>query len=185
VRIMRRSLTVIAVVLLSFLLGLAVGKLKRRPDPTSPVNTASRPASDTNDGKPRVDFAEVFRGFDFAGSRVVHAEDDACPFGEKDARPLPGEVEEGRAYVFHRQDSADRDPQFGALQERIESLGIETSVSGHTITGNRLHPEILLFQGKGYVGNVMGHAHRTVSNSGEQSLSSEVSDYVLTLVKVP
>src|SRR5215204_3213654 len=175
---MRRVLIGAAVALLSFLIGVSVAMLKLKPEPKCPESGASQLAAGQASAAPRVDFAEIFRGLDFAGSRVVRDESGACPFGETDAWPLPEVMGGWRTYVFHRRDSGDSDPAFDALQERLESLGIATSVSGDFFSGGRIHPNFLLFQGKGYVGNVALREHRAASDR-EGLPSGEVSDYVL------
>ena len=181
---MRRALIGAAVALLSFLLGVSVAMLRLRPESKCSEGGTSQPATGRDGLAQPVDFTEVFRGFDYAGSRVVSDESGSCPFGESDAWPLPEVMKTSHTYVFHRRDSGDADSAFDALQERLESVGIATSVSGDFFSGMRMHPNYLLFQGKGYVGNVALRQHRAVSD--REGLSSrEVSDYVLTFVKQP
>jgi hypothetical protein len=180
---MRRILIGAAVALLSFLIGVSVAMLKLKPEPKCAEGGASQPAVGRDGLVQPVDFAEVFRGFDFAGRRDVRDESGSCPFGEADAWPLPEVMETSRTYVFHRRDSGASDAAFDAIQERLESVGIATKASGVNITGGRVHTDFLLFQGRGYVGNVGRREHRAASRGAGRITVGEVSDYVLTFVR--
>ena len=180
---MRRVLVGAAVALLSFLLGVSVAMLKLKPEPKCPEEGTSQPATGRDGLVQPVDFAKVFRGFDFAGSRVVRDESGSCPFGEADAWSLPEVMESSRTYVFHRWDYGDSDGAFDALQERLESAGVATSASGVNYSGGRVHPDFLLFQGRGYVGNVRRREHRAALGGTMSVPSRDVSDYVLTFVR--
>ena len=182
---MRRILIGATVALLSFMIGVSVAMLKLGGERKCQEGGASQLAAAQGGAATPVDFAEVFRGFDFAGSRVVSDESGTCPFSEADAWPLPEDMGGWRTYVFHRRDGRDDEQAFELLQARFKAQGIETSVPHGHFHGGRMHPDILLFQGRGYAGNVRPQAHRSASG-GEGGLSSgKVSDYVLTFTWQP
>jgi hypothetical protein len=171
--------------LLTFLICLTISMLNLSSGFKPPENSASQTAAEGGGIEFRIDFAEVFRGFDFVGSSVFREEGDACPYGLDESWPIPAVIETHRMYIFHYRDNAGKSSPFYVLQERLRSLGIEADLSDITFHGMRPHPHILYFQGKGYVGNITGGAHCTLSTCGKESPSWEVSDYVLTLMKEP
>lgn len=182
---MRRVLMGAAVALLSFLMGVAVAMLKLGGGPKCQEGAASQVAAGRDGAASPVDFAEVFSGFDFAGTRVVSDESGTCPFGEADSWPLPEVMSGWRTYVFHRRDGGDGEQAFELLQARFKAQGIETSVPSRHFLGGRMHPDILLFQGRGYAGNVRPEAHRTAPGGGGTVSSGKVYDYVLTFAWQP
>src|SRR5215212_651530 len=98
---MKRLLVGLAATSRTLLLGVVLAPLRipfrQAPLPTTPDQSGQPPS--------QLDFAEVFRGFDFVGVGAL-PDKQACPHGWLESRPIPEELEVGRTYVFHYMDSA-------------------------------------------------------------------------------
>jgi hypothetical protein len=178
---MKRILVSLAAASLTLLIGVALATLstplQQAPLAMAPDQSGVSPS--------QLDFAEVFRGFEFVGVGVL-TDKRACPYGWLESHPLPEEFEAGRTYVFHYMDSAYAEPIFKTLEKRFRTFGMETSVSGRNyLGGGRPVPDTLLFKGKGYGGSVTREAHLIRPKGGKLSASWDVSHYALTLEKGP
>ena len=190
---MRRALIGMVAAFLTALIGVALAMI----EPTSRLELseypAAVPAAEPTVASGRPEFADVFRDFDFVGScstaEAIGGSECLFPHGLKESLPKPAAYEAGRIYVFHYRGDIDSDLLFEALQTRLRSLGLETSVLAGVFSGMRLHPLGVDFQGRGYEGEVSKGLHRLTTKDGPQLLvvgsSSEVAEYVLRLSERP
>ena len=182
---MRHLLWGMAAASLTFLLGVSVATLIPNPGIAPTMHDASQPAGQSSGRSPgRLDFGEVFSGFDFVGSSVSAAECE-CPHALKESLPFPQRFEAGRMYVFHNRGSINTDSLFQTLESRFGSFGHATTLKGSFFSGMRLHPDTLLFHGNGYAGSVSLESHKAKSKGGRESSTWFVHDFVLTLEMAP
>ena len=134
----------------------------------------------TSNGLP-VDFARLFRGFDFVGSSLLSS--PAPPHAVRESRPFPKTFDLGAKYFFHRRASIGSRSVFELLKARLRELGINARVSPG-VMGPTPRPYTLEFESKGYAGTVIEIPHVQKSRSSKVSVVKNVFDYVLTIDKV-
>lgn len=132
----------------------------------------------TSNGLP-IDFARLFRGFDFVGSSMLSSPNP--PHAVKESHPFPKTFDLGSKYFFHRRASTNGRSAFELLRSRLRELGINSRMSP-LVAGSRF--PTLEFESKGYAGTVIEIPHMQKSRSGKVSIVKNVFDYVLTIDKV-
>ncbi|MDX6303541.1 MAG: hypothetical protein QOI77_510 [Blastocatellia bacterium] len=105
----------------------------------------------------QLNIADLFQGFDFVNQRRYVTLTIPPPSGLRHSRTasrhFPGRFVAGWQYIFHHRGSHTTDELYGLLERKLHDSGLEVDVIG-SVSGERVHPSAILFNGGGYVGSV-------------------------------
>jgi hypothetical protein len=120
------------------------------------LNTAGGTVADRR-ASARLDVPAVFGGFPFVNKRrftsLTIPPHSGLRHSRMESHPAPSLFDAGWQYIFHCHATNSTDDVYHLLERRLRYYGLKTAAAGE-ISGERLHPRLLTFEGGGYIGSV-------------------------------